>query len=230
MDLAAATALVIGAYLLGSIPFALVIGGGIYHTDVRKYGSGNIGTTNVFRVLGIKAGVMVFAGDFLKGYIPTFLATLFSYPGHAALVSVIVAGAAIVGHTWSIFLRGKGGKGGRNRRRRHCRPDAAPFPGRLRHVLVDAVPGPFCVFCLSLFGTHAERDGNRNRSAGAIYSLHLIRHSRDILRAQVQHQTPAQGQGKRGDVSMGPKITWDVRSPCILISVTNPGPYVSAKS
>ncbi|MFA5802857.1 MAG: glycerol-3-phosphate 1-O-acyltransferase PlsY [Thermoleophilia bacterium] len=111
MNIAAATALIIGAYLLGSIPFAIVIGRGIYHTDVRRHGSGNIGTTNVFRVLGVKAGILVFAGDFLKGFIPTYLATLFSYPGHAALVSVIVAGAAIVGHTWSIFLRGKGGKG-----------------------------------------------------------------------------------------------------------------------
>lgn len=111
MDLAVTSALVIGAYLLGSIPFALVIGRGIYHTDVRNYGSGNIGTTNVFRVLGMKAGIMVFAGDFLKGFIPTFIATRFSLFGSAALVPVIVAGAAIVGHTWSIFLRGKGGKG-----------------------------------------------------------------------------------------------------------------------
>ena len=111
MQTAAAIALVIGAYLLGSIPFALVIGMGIYHVDVRKSGSGNIGTTNVFRVLGKKAGIMVFAGDFLKGFIPTFIATRISFSGNQALLSVIVAGAAIAGHTWSIFLRGKGGKG-----------------------------------------------------------------------------------------------------------------------
>ena len=111
MQWVTAIVLVIGAYLLGSIPFALVIGRGIYHTDVRKYGSGNVGTSNVFRVLGTKAGIMVFAGDFLKGFIPTFIATRVISYSDAALVSVIVAGAAIAGHTWSIFLRGKGGKG-----------------------------------------------------------------------------------------------------------------------
>lgn len=111
MDLVAPSALVIGAYLLGSVPFALVVGKGIYHVDVREGGSGNIGTTNVFRVLGKKAGVMVFAGDLLKGFSPVFLATRLIDSENAALVSVLVAGAAIAGHTWSIFLRGKGGKG-----------------------------------------------------------------------------------------------------------------------
>lgn len=111
MEPVASFTLIAGAYLLGSVPFALVVGKGIYHVDVRESGSGNIGTTNVFRVLGKKAGIMVFAGDLLKGFIPAFIATQIIDSSNAALVSVIVAGAAIAGHTWSIFLRGKGGKG-----------------------------------------------------------------------------------------------------------------------
>jgi len=103
--------IIIGAYLLGSVPFALVVGKGIYHVDVRKGGSGNIGTTNVFRVLGKGPGIAVFVGDLLKGFIPVFFAVTFIDPDNAALVAVLAAGAAIAGHTFSIFLRFKGGKG-----------------------------------------------------------------------------------------------------------------------
>ncbi len=103
--------LIAGSYLLGSIPFALVIGKGLYGVDVRESGSGNIGTTNVFRVLGKKAGILVFMGDFAKGFLPVIIATRVVAPENAALVSVFVAGAAIAGHNWSIFLRGRGGKG-----------------------------------------------------------------------------------------------------------------------
>ncbi len=106
-----AIALIAGAYLLGSVPFALVIGKGVYHVDVRQSGSGNIGTTNVFRVLGKKAGAAVFAGDLLKGFIPVFLANRLIEADSAALIGVLIAGAAIAGHTFSIFLRFKGGKG-----------------------------------------------------------------------------------------------------------------------
>lgn len=103
--------LIAGAYFLGSIPFALVIGKGIYRVDVRESGSGNIGTTNVFRVLGKKAGILVFTGDFAKGFVPVFLAARLVGADSAALVSVLAAGAAIAGHTWPVFLKGKGGKG-----------------------------------------------------------------------------------------------------------------------
>lgn len=102
---------IIGSYLLGSIPFALVIGKGLYHTDVRTAGSGNVGTTNVFRVLGKKAGILVYIGDTAKGFLPVILARQLAPADSAALVAVLAAGAAIAGHTWSIFLRGRGGKG-----------------------------------------------------------------------------------------------------------------------
>jgi len=62
------------AYLCGSIPFGLVIGKLFYHVDVRDHGSGNVGTTNVMRVLGKRAGAAVLICDMLKGYIPAIVA------------------------------------------------------------------------------------------------------------------------------------------------------------
>ncbi|MDO8737286.1 MAG: glycerol-3-phosphate 1-O-acyltransferase PlsY [Thermoleophilia bacterium] len=114
-----AIALVIFAYLLGSVPFALVIGKGIYGVDVRDQGSGNIGATNVFRVLGKRAGVLVFACDVLKGFIPVYLSlhlpasltSNISTIENVQVMAVFVAGAAIAGHTFPIFLKFRGGKG-----------------------------------------------------------------------------------------------------------------------
>ncbi|MBI5870338.1 MAG: glycerol-3-phosphate 1-O-acyltransferase PlsY [Actinobacteria bacterium] len=114
-----AAALIVFAYLLGSVPFALVIGKGIYGVDVRGKGSGNIGATNVFRVLGKRAGVVVFICDVLKGFIPVYLSlhlpdsitSDISTIENVQLMAVLVAGAAIAGHTFPIFLKFKGGKG-----------------------------------------------------------------------------------------------------------------------
>jgi glycerol-3-phosphate acyltransferase PlsY len=95
------------AYLCGSIPFGLVVGKLFYHVDVRQYGSGNVGTTNVFRVLGKRAGVAVLICDMLKGYIPAILAVWLFGPWP----TIFIAAAPVVGHIYSIFLKGKGGKG-----------------------------------------------------------------------------------------------------------------------
>ena len=59
--------IIILAYLIGSIPFGLIIGKGIYGVDIRQHGSGNLGGTNTFRVLGVKAGLSVTISDILKG-------------------------------------------------------------------------------------------------------------------------------------------------------------------
>lgn len=99
--------LLVLAYLVGSIPFGLVVGKLFYHVDVREHGSGNVGTTNVFRVLGVKAGIVVLVCDMLKGYIPALIAAYFFNPWFA----IFVAAAPVVGHMYSIFLKGKGGKG-----------------------------------------------------------------------------------------------------------------------
>ncbi len=95
------------AYLAGSIPFGLVVGKLFYGVDVRRHGSGNVGTTNVFRVLGKKAGVAVLVCDMLKGYIPAALAAALFTPWAA----IFIAAAPVVGHIYSIFLKGRGGKG-----------------------------------------------------------------------------------------------------------------------
>jgi glycerol-3-phosphate acyltransferase PlsY len=107
LEVVAAIGLVIAAYLIGSIPFGVLIGRWFWGTDVRDYGSGNIGTTNVFRVLGVKAGILVLVCDMGKGFLPTFIATRFLPPW----VAVIVGLVTLLGHTYSVFLRGNGGKG-----------------------------------------------------------------------------------------------------------------------
>ena len=96
------------AYLLGSIPSGLIVGKAIWHKDLRNYGSGNIGATNAYRVLGRKGGALVFLLDFLKGELAVLIASLLV----ATPTSIILAGFfAIVGHMHSIFLQMKGGKG-----------------------------------------------------------------------------------------------------------------------
>jgi glycerol-3-phosphate acyltransferase PlsY len=100
-------ALFVLAYLCGSIPFGLVIGKMFYGVDVRQHGSGNVGTTNVFRVLGKRAGIVVMFLDIFKGWLPAFIAGMLFSPWAA----IFVAAAPVVGHMHSIFLKGKGGKG-----------------------------------------------------------------------------------------------------------------------
>ncbi len=99
--------LLVLAYVLGAIPFGLVVGKVFYGVDVRRHGSGNVGTTNVFRVLGKKAGVAVLVCDMLKGYVPAAIAAALFHPWFA----IFIAAAPVVGHMYSIFLKGRGGKG-----------------------------------------------------------------------------------------------------------------------
>ena len=112
MEIAAGVILVLVAYVVGSIPFAIVVGKWFWHVDVRDHGSGNVGTTNVFRVLGKRAGTLVLIGDMAKGFIPVFVAVRLAAHGvFPAWYPLIVALAALLGHMFSIFLRGGGGKG-----------------------------------------------------------------------------------------------------------------------
>lgn len=95
------------AYLLGSIPSGLWIGQVFFKINIREHGSGNTGTTNTFRILGPKAGTVVFIIDFLKGTLAALLPVIF----HAQGVSPIVFGlVAVLGHTFPIFAQFKGGK------------------------------------------------------------------------------------------------------------------------
>jgi len=101
-------ALIILSYVIGSIPSGLIVGKAIYHKDLRRYGSGNIGATNALRVLGRKAGALVFMLDFFKGELAIVLGMHFlGEPVGAVLCGLF----AILGHMHSIFLQLQGGKG-----------------------------------------------------------------------------------------------------------------------
>lgn len=98
------------AYLLGSIPTAY-LAGRLHGVDLRRHGSGNLGATNAFRVLGWRTGVPVFAVDVLKGYVPAAdFARWFGAHPHWAMAYGV---AAIVGHVKPVFLLGRGGGGGK---------------------------------------------------------------------------------------------------------------------
>ncbi|MHC4623749.1 MAG: glycerol-3-phosphate 1-O-acyltransferase PlsY [Planctomycetota bacterium] len=105
--------LIIPAYLLGSVPFGLIIAKA-HGKDLRAIGSGNIGATNVSRALGRKWAYFCFLLDLLKGFVPTLLAVLLipSPPSTTQLLLVLTVGvAAILGHIFPVYLKFKGGKG-----------------------------------------------------------------------------------------------------------------------
>ncbi len=100
--------LLIGAYLLGSIPFAIVSSRLLGLEDPRRYGSGNPGATNVLRSGNKKAAALTLLGDCLKGWLAVWLAGMLGFdPTWCALAGL----AAFLGHVFTIFLRFNGGKG-----------------------------------------------------------------------------------------------------------------------
>lgn len=101
------------AYLFGSFPTAIIAGKILKKIDIRDHGSGNAGATNVFRILGWQAGVIVLLIDMLKGFIPVFWIAGAIYTQGDALIyyKILAAISAIAGHVWTIFAGFKGGKG-----------------------------------------------------------------------------------------------------------------------
>jgi glycerol-3-phosphate acyltransferase PlsY len=99
--------------LAGSVPMSYVIVKLVKHEDIRMTGSGNAGATNAFRSLGWKGAVPVFIFDFLKGFVPVWIALRsgieFSLPG--TLLAVLAGLAAFAGHLFPVFIGGRGGKG-----------------------------------------------------------------------------------------------------------------------
>lgn len=94
-------------YLLGSVPFALVVGKVFYKKDIRNYGSGNLGGSNAGRVLGKKAGLSVMSLDILKVTLAIFIASFFP---NKDTVMVVAGVSAAIGHCFPIFAKFKGGK------------------------------------------------------------------------------------------------------------------------
>ena len=108
------------AYLLGAIPFGLIISRRMAHVDIREHGSGNIGATNVFRTLGTRLGLITGVLDLAKAALAVLLSTfivgneVFLLGGqdiHIQLAQILAAISAIVGHNWSVYIKFKGGKG-----------------------------------------------------------------------------------------------------------------------
>lgn len=108
-------AVLIGSYLLGSVPFGY-LAGRLAGIDIRKVGSGNVGATNVVRVLGKWYGYPVFAFDFLKGFAAVVISMLVAPGGPHAWISpevfgILAAMSSVLGHLYPLWLKFKGGKG-----------------------------------------------------------------------------------------------------------------------
>ncbi len=108
--------LIIVAYLLGSIPSAVMIGKKYYGVDIREHGSKNAGSTNVLRVLGKRAALPVFVLDFMKGFVAVSLMGILGYNPDVTtewLINfrILAVFVAVLGHIFPIFAGFKGGKG-----------------------------------------------------------------------------------------------------------------------
>jgi len=98
------------SYLIGSIPTAYIFGKLLRNIDIRKYGSGNVGATNAFRVLGKPVGIIVLFIDCLKGFLAVLLLPQIFSPDQLTY-RIFIFALVFCGHVWTIFLKFKGGKG-----------------------------------------------------------------------------------------------------------------------
>lgn len=129
---------IVAGYLLGSIPFALILARRWGTSDLRAVGSGNLGAANVMRASGVMAGALVAALDMAKGAASVVLAERFS----ASAVAPAAAGvAAIVGHVYPVWLRFRGGKG------------VATACGVFSMLVPAAVPPTLAVFIAAVWVT-----------------------------------------------------------------------------
>lgn len=113
--------LIIASYIVGAVPFAFLIGKYFKGIDIRKIGSGNLGSTNAFRTLGIPYGILVQLLDIAKGLIVVLLLSHMFYHNlpfknvtpfdDITLVKIIAGVSAVIGHTFSVFVGFRGGKG-----------------------------------------------------------------------------------------------------------------------
>lgn len=128
--------ILIFSYLIGSFPTAIIAGKILKKIDIRDHGSGNAGATNVFRILGWKAGIVVLIIDIFKGFASVWwISDLYDASPEIKIYIQILAGlAAICGHIWTIFAKFRGGKG----------------VGTAAGVFLGLQPGPVLI-CLLVF-------------------------------------------------------------------------------
>jgi len=132
------------AYLIGSIPTAYIVGRLVKKIDIRDFGSGNVGATNVFRVVGKKWGIFVMVIDMMKGIAAVLIISQFfsSHFIESKQVAQLLYGVcAIMGHNWTVFLNFKGGKG------------VATTAGVIMSVFPLSFCCSFCVFVVVVFFT-----------------------------------------------------------------------------
>ncbi|MDI6786300.1 MAG: glycerol-3-phosphate 1-O-acyltransferase PlsY [bacterium] len=106
--------LFIFSYLLGAIPFGYLAGKLLKGIDIREYGSGNLGATNVYRTVGKITGIIVLLLDIGKGLLAVIVADSFALNGliiNRELILIIAGLCAVMGHNWPLYLKFKGGKG-----------------------------------------------------------------------------------------------------------------------
>ena len=108
-EILGAIGMVLGAYLIGSVPFGVLVCRVGFGVDVFAQGSRRSGATNVMRAVGFGPAALVIVGDLLKGFLPGLAARLIF--GGDSIVPVLAVTAAVAGHNWSVFLRLRGGRG-----------------------------------------------------------------------------------------------------------------------
>ena len=101
----------LSSYLVGGIPFSYLAGKFTKGIDLRQHGSGNLGASNTYRILGGRIAIVVLILDIAKGFLPVFLARAYDVPGQEPLHELAAAVGAILGHLFSPYLRFSGGKG-----------------------------------------------------------------------------------------------------------------------
>ncbi|OCC15824.1 Acyl-phosphate:glycerol-3-phosphate O-acyltransferase PlsY [Dissulfuribacter thermophilus] len=147
-------------YIVGSIPFGLLFSK-IKGIDIRKHGSGNIGATNVARVIGKGWGLFTLLLDFLKGYLPIKLYLLYYAQGPSDPLPGVLGLFAVCGHCFSIFLKGRGGKG------------VATAAGVFLAFSPKAFLAPVLIFIISVKLSGFVSVGSLLASASAPISMHL---------------------------------------------------------
>lgn len=145
------------AYILGSIPFAYIVGKIFHHSDIRTLGSGNVGTTNVLRNYGKKSAIITLILDMLKGYLAVFIGEKLAGINGICLAFILV----VIGHMYSIFLNFKSGKG------------VATSAGAMLFINPSIILVAFLVFAVTIFITKMVSLGSIFGATTAILIIYI---------------------------------------------------------